>query len=441
MFKIPLEKIIAEEIGELVGYEKMELWQILFIVFGGLLLVLIIALTRNKNKKKQPKKTVQSYLNFGDFISAGRIYLRQKNESEAIDLYFRAPPDKRPLYESMIEQQLGQQGAQLFWIKAGRRFERSDPEKARIAYLLAGAYFDAVKMFIDKNDTPNAIDLVKHIPVNSQESTVRRLSQYSFNRGKYHISADLLRGIGLVDEADAILAAGAYEYQAIDRPEVAANMYDSVGRQDLVGESQEQRGERALAEGRIQEAKSAFEEAVKAYDDSNQPKDALRIEKHLEKFDLLDKFRDYVSKGNTETAEDMIDEISNHFPRISISDLYAEIASVLERSGRPSEAVTYYDKAADSTHNPIKRQGYVNALRRIGSQIASQKAQGEIVADHDLSEKCIVCKRQIKRGENYITCPNCQKNAHYSHMVEWLKVQGSCPSCQTRLKVEDFKDK
>lgn len=416
----------------------METWLILFISFVGLLIVLIIALTRSKNKKKQPKKTVQSYLNFGDFISAGRVYLRQKNESEAIDLYFRTTPDKRPLYESMIVQELGQQGAQLFWIKAGRRFERTEPEKARTAYLLAGAYFDAVKMYIDKNDTGNAIEHVKHIPVNFQESTIRRLSQYSFNRGKYHISADLLRGIGLVDEADAILAVGAHDYQAIERPEVAANMYDSVGRQDLVGESQEQRGERALAEGRIQEAKIAFEEAVKAYDDSNQPKDALRIEERLEKFDLLDKFRDYASKGNVEAAEDMIDEISNHFPRISISDLYAEIAAVLERSGRPSEAVTYYDKAADSTHNPLKRQGYVNALRRIGSQIAAQISQGEKVAQQDLNEKCIVCQRPIKKGENFVTCPHCQKNAHYSHLVEWIKVQGSCPSCLTRLKVEDF---
>ncbi|NHJ40386.1 MAG: E3 ubiquitin protein ligase [Asgard group archaeon] len=416
----------------------METWLILFISFVGLLVILIIALTKNKRKKKQPQKTVQTYLNFGDYISAGRVYLRQKNESEAIDLYFKTPPDKKPLYESMVVQELGHQGAQLFWIKAGRRFERTDPEKARVAYLLAGAYFDAVKMYIDKNDSENAIDLVLHIPVNFQESTVRRLSQYSFNRGKYSISADLLRGIGLVDEADAIIAVGAYEYQAIERPEVAANLYDSVGRQDLVGESQEQRGERALAEGRIQEAKIAFEEAVKAYDESNQPKDALRVEEFLKKFDLLDKFREYASNGNVDAAEDMIDEISNHFPRISISDLYAEIAIVLERSGRPSEAVTYYDKAADSTHNPLKRQGYVNALRRIGSQIASQMSKGEKIAEQDLNEKCIVCRRLIKKGENYVTCPNCQKNAHYSHMVEWIKVQGTCPNCNTRLKVEDF---
>lgn len=407
-------------------------------VFGVVALIIIIVVASRKGKQKNPTGTVNQYLNYGDYISAGRIYLRQKNEIEAADLYFKTPPDKRALFESMVVQQLGTQGAQLFWIKTGRRLERVAPEKAKISYLLAGAYFDAVKMYIDRNDNMSATDLVKHIPANFQEDTVRRLSQYSFNRGKYQMASDLLRSIGFVDEADAILAAGAHDYQVIERPEVAANMYDSVGRQDLVGESQEQRGEQALAEGRIQEAKLAFEKAVKAYDESNQPKDALRVEELLKKFDLLDKFREYAASGDTDAAEDMIDEISRHFPRIALSDLYAEIAAVLERTGKTSEAVTYFDKAADSTNNPIKKQGYVNALRRIGSRIATQDSATDVFAKTDLAEACIVCRRQIRQGEKYISCPYCKKSAHYSHLIEWVKVQGSCPNCHARLKVADF---
>ncbi|HUT81510.1 MAG TPA: hypothetical protein VMZ29_09945 [Candidatus Bathyarchaeia archaeon] len=418
----------------------MEPWTILLIVFAIVALIIIIAVASRKGKKKEPTGTVNQYLNYGDYISAGRIYLRQKNEIEAADLYFKTPPDKRALFESMVVQQLGTQGAQLFWIKTGRRFERIAPEKAKISYLLAGAYFDAVKMYIDRNDNMSATDLVRHIPANYQEDTIRRLSQYSFNRGKYQMASDLLRAIGLVDEADAILAAGAHDYQEIERPEVAANLYDSVGRKDLVGESQEQRGEQALAEGRIQEAKIAFEKAVKAYDDSNQPKDALRIEELLKKFNLLDKFREYATSGNTEAAEDMIDEISRHFPRIALSDLYAEIAAVLERTGKTTEAITYYDKAADSTNNPIKKQGYVNALRRIGSRIATQGNENDVFAQTDLTENCLVCRKQIKKGENYVSCPNCKKLAHYAHLIEWIKVQGTCPNCHTRLKIADYMD-
>ncbi|MHA1244823.1 MAG: PHD finger domain-containing protein [Candidatus Heimdallarchaeota archaeon] len=416
----------------------MEPWLIFLIILGIAVAVIIIGSIRSKSRKKKPQQEIQSFVNFGDFVSAGAMHLKQKREKEAADLYFQTPPEKRPAYEAMVTQRLGKQGAQLFWIKTGRRFEKTNPENARIAFLLAGAYFDAVKMFVDRNDINRATEIINQMPTNMQEGTVRRLSQYSFNRGKYPIAADLLRAIGFVDEADAILAVGAHEFGTIERPEVAADMYDTVGRKDLVGESQEQLGEKALLEGKVEAAKAAFEKAVKAYDDSSQPKDALRVEDRLKRFSLLEAFREMAAEGRADEAEDMIDEISTHFPGIAVSDLYAEIASVLERNGKPLEAVTYYDKAADSTNNPLKRQGYVNALRRIGSQIAAQPSKGESVAKKDLKDNCIVCKRPIKAGSRIIGCPDCRKMAHYSHFVEWVKVQGSCPSCFANLKVADL---
>ena len=418
----------------------MEPWLIFLIILAIAVLIIIITSARRKKKKKKPQQQIQTFVNFGDYVSAGAMHLRQNREKEAADLYFQTPPEKRPVFEAMVAQRLGKQGAQLFWIKNGRRLEKTNPENARIAFLLAGAYFDAVKMFVDRNDTLRATEIINQMPTNLQEGTVRRLSQYSFNRGKYPIAADLLRAIGFVDEADAIIAVAAHEFGTIKRPEDAAVMYDTVGRQDLVGESQEQLGEKALLEGKVEAAKIAFEKAVKAYDDSNQPKDALRVEDRLKRFSLLEAFREMASQGRADEAEDMIDEISTHFPGIALSDLYAEIASVLERSGKPSEAVTYYDKAADSTNNPLKRQGYVNALRRISSQIALKPTRGESVATHDMKENCIVCKRPIKAGDRIIGCPMCGKLAHYPHLLEWVKVQGSCPNCFANLKTDDLRE-
>jgi len=420
----------------------MDTWLLIVIGLIILLFIFIIVGARRKKKKQQraPERTIQTYLSYGDYVSAGKLYLKQKNYLEAANLYFRTPMDKRPLFESIVQQELGPRDAQLFWIKTGRRFERTDPEKAKIAYLLAGAYFDVIKMFIDRNDLPAILELVNFIPPKFQEQTVRKLSQYSFNRGKYRISSELLRAIGFIDEADAILAVGAHDYQAIDQPAVAASLYDDLGRQDLVGESQEQRGERALAAGRIEEAKTAFKQAVKAYDNSNQPKDALRVEERLKKFVLLDQFRDYVAAGDVNSAEEMIEEISENFPAIATSDLYAEIAVVLERNGNLSEAVNYYDKAADLTNNPLKKQSYVNALRRLASQIAARSSEGESVATSDLEEPCPVCRRPITKGQRIAKCPYCHTYAHYSHLVEWVKVQGSCPICRRHLKSDDFKN-
>ncbi|MFW9924879.1 MAG: hypothetical protein ACFFDW_16495, partial [Candidatus Thorarchaeota archaeon] len=337
----------------------MDAWIIFVIIFVVALIIIIIVSSRKRNKtKQQPKRTIQAYLDYGDFAAAGRLYLEQNRQSDVAELYFQIPPEKRPAYESMIVQKLGQQGAQFFWVKIGRTYERSAPEKARVAFLLAGAFFDAIKMYIDSDDTMRSIELISNIPANQREGTVRRLSQYAFNRGKYQIAGDLLRAIGLEDEASAILAVAAHEFGAIERPQVAADIYDSVGRQDLAGVSQERQGEIALSEGRIEAAKEAFQKAIQAYDESSRPKDALRVEERLKKFSLLDAFRETAAKGNVDMAEDMLDEISASFPGIALSDLYAEMASVLEKNGRVSEAITYYDKAADSTNNPLKKQSY-----------------------------------------------------------------------------------
>lgn len=418
----------------------MAAWQVFVILIGIIGLLVLIAIIAKRRRKKRPLKKIRSHIDHGNYIAAGRLYLDQKQQQDAADLYFKMPPEHRPAYEAMILQKLGKKGAQLFWIRAGRRYERTNTHHARKAYLLAGAYYDCIKMFIDQGERRRAIEVVGQIPPNLQEDIVRRLAQYAFDRGKFHISAELLRSLGFVGEADAILAVAAHEFGAIERPQAAADLYDAVGRQDLAGESHEEDGEKALAEGRIEEAKTAFKSAIEAYDASNQPKDALRVEERLKKFDRLDSFRVLAAEGRATEAEEMIEEISNHFPRISISDLYAEIASVLEKRGNLDEAITYFDKAADATKNPVKRQSYVNALRRLGSEIASKTDEGTQIAIKDLKERCIVCKLPIKAGRKYILCPHCKKPAHYSHLVEWIKVQGTCPVCHKKIRLDQIKN-
>ncbi|MEA2071906.1 MAG: hypothetical protein U9O98_11540 [Asgard group archaeon] len=418
----------------------METWHYILIVIGIIVFIYIISRIRKKRKTKQPEHKISKYLEKGDYISAGSLYIDQNKHSEAANLYFQIPPEKRPAYEAMIRKKLGKQGAQIFWTKTGRRLEKYSPTKARIAYSLGEAYFDSIKMYIENNDLENAIAGIDRIPERIREAFVRRLSQYAFNRGKTEIAAKMLHHIGFTEEADAILAVAAHEYDAIQRPERAADIYDEVGRQDLVGDSQEELGEKALSQGRIADAKDAFKKAIKAYDNSNRPKDAVRVEKRLENFELLEKFQNIAEKGDPEKAEALFDQIKEEFPEIAISDLYAEIAKILEKQNRSAEAVTYYDKAADSTRNPMKKQSYINSLRRVGSQIAHQRSVGEHIAQKNLKDKCIVCKRQIKAGQKYTFCPYCGKPAHYSHLIEWIKVQGSCPNCQHRLRVDDIKD-
>ncbi|NHJ49803.1 MAG: hypothetical protein FK733_18570 [Asgard group archaeon] len=52
--------------------------------------------------------------------------------------------------------------------------------------------------------------------------------------------------------------------------------------------------------------------------------------------------------------------------------------------------------------------------------------------------QCSVCKLPISFGSDYLECSHCQNVAHREHLLEWVKVKGTCPICQQKLTVDDF---
>ena len=46
---------------------------------------------------------------------------------------------------------------------------------------------------------------------------------------------------------------------------------------------------------------------------------------------------------------------------------------------------------------------------------------------------CSVCQLSIKYGESILICPHCNCQAHRIHILEYLKVKGTCPNCQEDL--------
>lgn len=51
---------------------------------------------------------------------------------------------------------------------------------------------------------------------------------------------------------------------------------------------------------------------------------------------------------------------------------------------------------------------------------------------------CSVCRKVIIAGKDTLVCPNCGALSHRSHILEWLKVKGTCPSCGKRLRGEQL---
>jgi len=46
---------------------------------------------------------------------------------------------------------------------------------------------------------------------------------------------------------------------------------------------------------------------------------------------------------------------------------------------------------------------------------------------------CAICKLPISFGDETITCSNCKAIGHFDHFSEWIKINGSCPRCKTKL--------
>jgi hypothetical protein len=49
---------------------------------------------------------------------------------------------------------------------------------------------------------------------------------------------------------------------------------------------------------------------------------------------------------------------------------------------------------------------------------------------------CSVCKLPISFGSEHLECYHCQNVAHKEHLLEWVKVKGTCPVCQQKLLAE-----
>lgn len=51
--------------------------------------------------------------------------------------------------------------------------------------------------------------------------------------------------------------------------------------------------------------------------------------------------------------------------------------------------------------------------------------------------KCSVCGKNIEIFDEFASCPICKSKAHREHLIEWIKMKHTCPSCEKALKITD----
>ncbi|NHJ86853.1 MAG: hypothetical protein FK734_15430 [Asgard group archaeon] len=53
-------------------------------------------------------------------------------------------------------------------------------------------------------------------------------------------------------------------------------------------------------------------------------------------------------------------------------------------------------------------------------------------------QRCSVCKLPISKDDQTASCPKCKSIAHLSHLHEWVKTQGKCPTCLQEIKLRNI---
>lgn len=58
-----------------------------------------------------------------------------------------------------------------------------------------------------------------------------------------------------------------------------------------------------------------------------------------------------------------------------------------------------------------------------------------------ITGKCPICKLSLYASEDILSCVICNAKAHRTHLLEWVKIKGYCPICNSNLKSFNFKTK
>ena len=151
-------------------------------------------------------------------------------------------------------------------------------------------------------------------------------------------------------------------------------------------------------------------------------------------------------KGTPEKIQVFVDEIVQQIQDTQVTDKLREFWKNAERTvkewRREMKGETNNDppKAQSSESSPIK----VNSTSHT-SQPSKNLERNCLVCGTPSTEgnycsfcgtafhTCPICRKHIWQGEQVIECPMCGTVAHTPHILEWLRVKGTCPNCREKL--------
>jgi len=152
-----------------------------------------------------------------------------------------------------------------------------------------------------------------------------------------------------------------------------------------------------------------------------------------------------VENGVPAKVQAFVDDIVQNIRDIQITDQLRDFWKNAERVFRDQRS----DSRSSTQKSSINQKGSINSKRKTipktpkqtlkhenrcfmcGTSVSGGKFCPNCGVEHQI---CPICRKPVWYGEKILECPFCKMIAHAPHLLEWLRVRGTCPNCRKKLK-------
>ncbi|MFX1251027.1 MAG: hypothetical protein ACFFCZ_05425 [Promethearchaeota archaeon] len=404
----------------------------IFLILIPLVLVVIFIL---QFQRRQKLRKAEGYKSRGQYIEAANLFAKL-DLRRGVKMLIEVPDATQILVLRHLESRSTRSAVNKILIELAKQYTREKhPEKAIVAYTLAERIWAAAQIYIESYENENesvknAVALIDQNPhlVRRREDAIRNLSRYAFEKRKYIASAELLKTVGAIEEANALLVAMSdkISHRSVQKTK---NIYVQRAIKGLeTGDFETAKNELTYAQQLLSKNKTQVQ--MKEV----QEQQIYEIQQILRMIDIS---RQYLKRNLWQQAQVAYNEMLDRFKTNDIKIpgiIYAELALAYEDS-EPSKAIIFYNLAATKLNTDAKGT-FLNRAKQIQekSRHALSRSNKELGLIEDLGY-CSVCKMKINGPEDHYVCPHCAAPAHYSHLAEWVKIRGTCPVCRKTISL------
>ncbi|OLS18965.1 MAG: hypothetical protein HeimC3_47820 [Candidatus Heimdallarchaeota archaeon LC_3] len=424
------------------------------IFIGLFIIVIIIIILSSRNQKSKRLVQANQLVREKRYGEAAEIYFSNKSWEKVAETIIEAPQGTQTIIFHRLQAQLEPNKLKSLFLNLGDNFIRNKQRIfAAIAYNYAQLPWKSSQIYIlaGLDHIDDAIQVIDNNPllIRDREKAIRNLAKFAYENQKIVEAAELLRIIGAEEEASAILVASGKTIDTLPqrRPEQGISSLNQQLHLIIA----------KMKQGKFQESEAMLNKLnfiINTLKKESSPevesllRDYTRLQSSLKN---LKRARDAYKINQIMQSQvaysELLDYTGDYFP----AEVFAEAGLSYEQTS-PELAREYYLIAAERGVTSQSQTSYRNRAQSLLSSIPAQIAKSQspkrnlstsqstiesVKTQTSQIERCSICKRQIKEGEEIAKCGSCESVGHYSHLAEWVKIKGTCPVCRKKLKLPE----